>query len=333
MRDSRTIWAKQLKLAQAKSNVDTHKHLFGLCCSTVSRFPTNVCGIYGNPVDKHAETIQQNDAADDQQIDRPSSTSYIQQNQTCLPVQRNAIFASWLNPFSFKRAQSWEVVACYMALSSGLSIWKKLNETQAFTALYILLHKEHEEIGCQSLVATKHPILNKAELIHVIYRVPKQTASSRGSDSFLSCPGITILLSVHFKKLGKFVKLLRKISAYYNTDNWLIKLNFKSYIKKQKAIHEIAKRLFHESNKYNKDSSIGEKKQTFTTEKWIPSPPKDKATDPSIKTRIIAYGNVSFGTSMKGKLPAPTKLITEAVEKSSKDSKGTYFIYSMLMNI
>ncbi|CEP16359.1 hypothetical protein [Parasitella parasitica] len=71
--------------------------------------------------------------------------------------------------------------------------------------------------------------------------------------------------------------------------------------------------------------SIGEKKQTSTTDKWIP--PKDKAADSSVKTRILAYGNASFVTSMKGKLPAPTKRITEAVKKLSKDSKGTYFIY------
>ncbi|CEP18871.1 hypothetical protein [Parasitella parasitica] len=86
-------------------------------------------------------------------------------------------------------------------------------------------------------------------------------------------------------------------------------------------------RILSYSNKYNKDSSIGEKKQTSTTDKWIPSPPKDKTTDSSVKTRVFAYGNASFGTSMKCKLPAPTKRITEAVKKLSKDSKGTYFIY------
>ncbi|CEP15642.1 hypothetical protein [Parasitella parasitica] len=79
---------------------------------------------------------------------------------------------------------------------------------------------------------------------------------------------------------------------------------------------------------YNYDNcSIGEKKQTSTIDKWILSPPKDKATDSSVKTRIIAYGNASFGTSMKGKLPASSKRITEAVKKLSKDSKGTYLVY------
>ncbi|CEP19343.1 hypothetical protein [Parasitella parasitica] len=48
-----------------------------------------------------------------------------------------------------------------------------------------------------------------------------------------------------------------------------------------------------------------------TTGKWIPSPPKDKATDSSVKTRIFAYG----------------KQTTEAVKKLAKDSKETYFIY------
>ncbi|CEP16027.1 hypothetical protein [Parasitella parasitica] len=53
------------------------------------------------------------------------------------------------------------------------------------------------------------------------------------------------------------------------------------------------------SKKYNKDSSLGEKKQNSTVDKWILSPPKDKATDSSVKTRILAYGNASFGTSIK----------------------------------
>ncbi|CEP13646.1 hypothetical protein [Parasitella parasitica] len=80
-----------------------------------------------------------------------------------------------------------------------------------------------------------------------------------------------------------------------------------------------------DSNKYNKDSSIGEKKQISTTDKWIPSP--YKITDLSVKTRIIAYGNASFGTSINEKIPAPTKQIAEAVKKLSKDPKGTYFIH------
>ncbi|CEP07527.1 hypothetical protein [Parasitella parasitica] len=46
-------------------------------------------------------------------------------------------------------------------------------------------------------------------------------------------------------------------------------------------------------------SSIGGKKHTFTTDKRIQSPPKDKATDLSVKSRILTYGNASFATSMK----------------------------------
>ncbi|CEP13719.1 hypothetical protein [Parasitella parasitica] len=59
-----------------------------------------------------------------------------------------------------------------------------------------------------------------------------------------------------------------------------------------------------------------------------PPAPRDKATDSSVNTRIIAPGNASFGTSMKGKLPALTKQITEAVKKFSKYSTGTSFIYA-----
>jgi hypothetical protein len=41
----------------------------------------------------------------------------------------------------------------------------------------------------------------------------------------------------------------------------LTKLNVKSYIKKQKAIYEITKRLFDDSIKYSSNNSIGENKQ------------------------------------------------------------------------
>lgn len=47
----------------------------------------------------------------------------------------------------------------------------------------------------------------------------------------------------------------------------LIKLNFKSYIKKQKATHEIAKRLFDDSVKYNSNSFIDERNNTITINK------------------------------------------------------------------
>ncbi|CEP19532.1 hypothetical protein [Parasitella parasitica] len=68
----------------------------------------------------------------------------------------------------------------------------------------------------------------------------------------------------------------QRSSAYYNNDHWLIKLDFKSYIKKQKVTLEIAKILFQESNKYNKDSSIGEKKQTSTLTNGLHLIPKTR---------------------------------------------------------
>ncbi|CEP15551.1 hypothetical protein [Parasitella parasitica] len=128
---------------------------------------------------------------------------------------------------------------------------------------------------------------------------PLKCTDSRGSRTFsllplYDCKAKSVkLISKHFGRLSTLVAKQIKISK--------ISIN------------------------YNKDSSIGEKKQTSTTDKRILSPPKDKTT--YVKTRIPAYGNASFGTSMKGKLPAPTKRITEAVKKLSKDLKGTYFIY------
>ncbi|CEP14678.1 hypothetical protein [Parasitella parasitica] len=96
----------------------------------------------------------------------------------------------------------------------------------------------------------------------------------------------------------------QRISANSNNDNWLIKLDFKSYVTKQKATHEIAKRFFQESNKCNKDSFIVEKKQTSTTDKRIPPPPKDK--NYCLRECLIWHLNER-----------------EAVKKLSKDSKGT----------
>lgn len=72
-------------------------------------------------------------------------------------------------------------------------------------------------------------------------------------------------------------ELLLKDKYFMLTTNIfrLIKLSFKSYIKKQKAIHEITKRLFVDSIKHNGAGSIVEKKQHYENkEKWIPLPPK-----------------------------------------------------------
>ena len=45
------------------------------------------------------------------------------------------------------------------------------------------------------------------------------------------------------------------------------------------------------------------------------------------KKRIIAFGDASFASSSKGKLPAPTRRITDAIKKMSNEVQGNTFIY------
>jgi transcription elongation factor Elf1 len=114
-----------------------------------------------------------------------------------------------------------------------------------------------------------------------------------------------------------------RIADYYAKDNWLSKSNFKTYIKKQKATHEIAKRLLYGSKKYHKSSSIGCKQANG--DKWVSAHPKDSKNKP--KKTIIAFGNGSFSSSMKGKILTSVKRITEAVKKMVKRDSQTEFVY------
>ncbi|KAI7902879.1 uncharacterized protein BX663DRAFT_508726, partial [Cokeromyces recurvatus] len=63
------------------------------------------------------------------------------------------------------------------------------------------------------------------------------------------------------------------------------------------------------------DSSTSDKK------KEIPTAPKDNQTTDLSKKRIIAFGDAKFGSSMKEKLPAPTRRIMDAIKKISKELK------------
>jgi hypothetical protein len=74
---------------------------------------------------------------------------------------------------------------------------------------------------------------------------------------------------------------------------------------------------------------MGEKKQLCDNkQKWIPLPPKNNSPAILCKKRIFAYGDSSFSTSMKEEFPAPTRHITDAIKKMSKDRQGkTVFVY------
>ncbi|ORE06412.1 hypothetical protein BCV72DRAFT_207522, partial [Rhizopus microsporus var. microsporus] len=53
------------------------------------------------------------------------------------------------------------------------------------------------------------------------------------------------------------------------------KLKFKTYINKQKGTQELVKRLFDNSKKYDKSSTVGTKNQTPNKSKHVPLPPTD----------------------------------------------------------
>ncbi|KAL4209962.1 hypothetical protein AB4K20DRAFT_1905971, partial [Rhizopus microsporus] len=75
--------------------------------------------------------------------------------------------------------------------------------------------------------------------------------------------------------------------------NKFIQLMLKTYINKQKGTQEIVKRLFDNSKKYDKSSTIGAKSQNSNKSKHVPLPPADLPSS-SQRKRIIAFGNDSF---------------------------------------
>ncbi|KAL4207451.1 hypothetical protein AB4K20DRAFT_1916428, partial [Rhizopus microsporus] len=68
---------------------------------------------------------------------------------------------------------------------------------------------------------------------------------------------------------------------------------FKTYINKQKGTQEIVKKLFDNSKKYDKLSTVGAKNQNPNKSKHVPLPPANLPSS-SQRKRIIAFGNGSF---------------------------------------
>ncbi|CEJ00390.1 hypothetical protein RMCBS344292_14446 [Rhizopus microsporus] len=113
----------------------------------------------------------------------------------------------------------------------------------------------------------------------------------------------------------------QRIHNYYCQDKWSQKLKFKTYINKQKETQEIVKRLFGNSKKYGKTSTVGAKNQNPNKSKHVPLPLVDLPSS-SQRKRIIAFGNGSFCSSMKGKRAAPTRRITKEIKRKCKQSNG-----------
>ncbi|CEG81449.1 hypothetical protein RMATCC62417_15653 [Rhizopus microsporus] len=67
----------------------------------------------------------------------------------------------------------------------------------------------------------------------------------------------------------------QRIHNYYCQDKWSQKLKFKTYTNKQKGTQEIVKRLFDNSKKYDKSSTVGAKNQNPVKSKYVPLPSAD----------------------------------------------------------
>ncbi|KAI8050113.1 hypothetical protein BDF21DRAFT_404601 [Thamnidium elegans] len=127
--------------------------------------------------------------------------------------------------------------------------------------------------------------------------------------SSLKTSNITNLVS-----LGRLSRnLYDDISFYYNENSWSSKLKFKCYMRKQKDVHEICKRLIHGSVKYNSAESTGVKTSTNNENTYSPPAPSDNLETPG-KT-IIAFGDGAFSGNLRGHKAAPVRLIKKALNK------------------
>ena len=75
--------------------------------------------------------------------------------------------------------------------------------------------------------------------------------------------------------------------------NKFIQLKFKTYINKQKGTQEIVKRLFDNSKKHDKSSTVGAKNQNPNKSKHVPLPTADLPSS-SQQKRIIKFENGFF---------------------------------------
>jgi hypothetical protein len=86
-----------------------------------------------------------------------------------------------------------------------------------------------------------------------------------------------------------------------------------SYLKYQKTVAEICKRLVVSSEKYRKCSRTEINTSAKNGSRHYPSAPQDTVVLP-VKT-VIAFGNASFTATMKGKKASPAKLIKKKLKQ------------------
>ncbi|CEG80166.1 hypothetical protein RMATCC62417_14536 [Rhizopus microsporus] len=114
------------------------------------------------------------------------------------------------------------------------------------------------------------------------------------------------------------------IYNYYSAYNRSSKLKFKTYLRKQKAVDEICKRLVVNSKKYRQSSKTGVKTAAKSNSRHYPSAPQDTMISPA-KT-IVAFGNASFAATMRGKRAAPVKLIKKKLIQMQTNALQVCFI-------
>ncbi|ORE18224.1 hypothetical protein BCV71DRAFT_166641, partial [Rhizopus microsporus] len=104
-----------------------------------------------------------------------------------------------------------------------------------------------------------------------------------------------------------------------------IQLMLKTYINKQKGTQKIVKRLFDNSKKYGKTSTIGAKNQNQNKIKHAPLPPADLSSS-SQRSGSLRFEMVRL-LNMKGKRAASTRRITEEIKQKCKQSdRGIEFV-------
>jgi hypothetical protein len=115
------------------------------------------------------------------------------------------------------------------------------------------------------------------------------------------------------------------VSKFYDQDFRYNVLKLKSYQGRQKALAEIGRRLTCGSRKYGipptpYHNHMLEPDETKRN-KWRPLSSCDKQEDAGrYHHHIIAFGNASIG-NMRGKLPAPTKLLLRHLQSLDKAVK------------
>jgi hypothetical protein len=116
------------------------------------------------------------------------------------------------------------------------------------------------------------------------------------------------------------------ITNFYDLNLRFNKLKFQTYIKKQKALSEMAKRLITGSSKYRPPGYVIEN----SAKKWKQLAPHDKPEE-STRPIIIAFGAAKFG-KLRGNVTAPTKVFKESLARYVKERNKRVPTYIVMVD-